>query len=199
MNKQFSPASERNREPILAILRDTLPNPAHVLEIGSGTGQHAVYFGARLPHLTWQTSDLPANHPSICAWLEEAGLPNVRPPLTLDVAATRWPSTTFDAVFTANTCHIMGWSEVRAMFAGIGHILRPGGHLLIYGPFNYDGAYTSSGNASFDASLRAQSAHMGIRDIEDMHGLAAEHGLAVVADFAMPANNRLLLWRRAQT
>ncbi len=196
MSKQFSPACERNREPICAILREVLAGHEYLLEIGSGTGQHAAFFGAQLPHLIWQTSDLPQNHPSINAWLQEAQLANVLPPLALDVNGTAWPSRRFDAVFSANTCHIMAWPQVEAMFAGVGRILQPGGVLCIYGPFNYGGAFTSASNAQFDASLKAQAAHMGIRDFEAMDALAKEQGLTLQADHAMPANNRLLVWRR---
>lgn len=194
MNKLFSAACERNREPILTILREVLSSPARVLEIGSGTGQHAVYFGAQMPHLTWQTSDLPQNHPSIQAWLDEAKLPNVLPPLALDAASTAWPEGPFDAVFTANTCHIMAWQEVRGLFDGIGRVLRAGGVACVYGPFNYGGKFTSDSNAQFDASLKAQAPHMGIRDFEAVDRLAAEHGLQLRVDYAMPANNRLLVW-----
>jgi cyclopropane fatty-acyl-phospholipid synthase-like methyltransferase len=196
MTKQYSAACERNREPILAILRSVLTQPARVLEIGSGTGQHAVYFASRLPHLTWQTSDLPHHHASIHAWIEEANLLNVLPPLTLDTAATDWPQQQFDAVFSANTCHIMAWQEVQAMFAGIGRVLRTGGLACIYGPFNYGGTFTSASNAQFDASLKAQAAHMGIRDIEAVGRLADQHGLTLLADHPMPTNNRLLVWQR---
>lgn len=197
MNKLHSTACERNRDPILDILRGCLASSRSLLEIGSGTGQHAVYFAAALPHLTWQTSDLPQNHPSIRAWMEEAGLANLRAPLALDVGAGPWPAQTFDAVFSANTCHIMAWEEVQAMFAGIGRVLGAGGMLCIYGPFNYDGAFTSDSNARFDAALRAQAPHMGIRDIEAVNQLAREQGLEAVSDHAMPANNRLLVWRKA--
>jgi SAM-dependent methyltransferase len=197
MNRQFSAACERNREPILAILRDAFAGCRQVLEIGSGTGQHAVFFGAHLPHLTWQTSDLPQNHASILAWQREAGLPNVPPPLTLDANSAEWPQGPYDAVFTANTCHIMAWREVEAMFAGIGRVLRAGGVLCIYGPFNYDGKFTSASNAHFDAALKAQASHRGIRDFEAVNRLAAEQGLQLRSDNLMPANNRLLTWRRA--
>lgn len=195
MPKQFSAACERNREPILAILRDVLADCRRVLEIGSGTGQHAVYFGAHLPHLLWQTSDLPQSHASINAWLDEARLPNVLPPLTLD-AAGDWPPGPYDAVFSANTCHIMAWPEVESMFAGIGRILQKGGVLCIYGPFNYGGKFTSASNAQFDAALKQQAPHMGIRDFEEVNRLAGEQGLTLYADNTMPANNRLLVWRR---
>ena len=195
MSKQFSTACERNRDPILAVLRDAFAVCERVLEIGSGTGQHAVFFGAGLPHLIWQTSDLPRNHSSIVAWQQEARLLNVLPPLPLDVNDV-WPEAPFDAVFSANTCHIMAWPEVQAMFAGIGGVLSPGGMVGIYGPFNYGGQFTSASNARFDASLRAEVAHMGIRDFEAVNALATAQGLALQTDHAMPANNRLLVWRR---
>ncbi|MDB5763128.1 MAG: hypothetical protein JWQ21_2123 [Herminiimonas sp.] len=196
MTRQFSAACERNREPILAVLQTVFADRRRVLEIGSGTGQHAVFFAARMPHLVWQTSDLPGNHPGIIAWQQEAQLSNVLPPLALDTGSSDWPQGTFDAVFSANTCHIMAWQEVRAMFAGIGRILQAGGVLCIYGPFNYNGAFTSVSNAQFDASLRAQAAHMGIRDFELMNRLAGDQGFVLEADNSMPANNRLLVWRR---
>ena len=195
MSRQFSTACERNREPILAILRDAFADRRRVLEIGSGTGQHAVFFGAALPLLIWQTSDVPQNHPSIIAWQQEAELANVLPPLALDVNG-EWPPGPFDAVFSANTCHIMAWPEVQAMFAGIGRVLSTGGVVCIYGPFNYGGQFTSASNGEFDASLTAQAPHMGIRDFEAVNALAAAQGLALQADHAMPANNRLLVWRR---
>jgi len=196
MTKQFSAACERNRDPILAVLRELLHTSGRVLEIGSGTGQHAVHFGLHLPHLIWQTSDLPQNHASISAWLQEARLPNVLPPLTLDTASADWPAGPFDAIFTANTCHIMAWDDVRAMFGGAARVLRTRGLMCVYGPFNEGGRFTSASNAMFDASLRAQAAHMGIRDFEAVDQLAADCGLALVADHAMPANNRLLVWQR---
>lgn len=199
MNKQFSVACERNRVPIAAVLGSVLTTSQRVLEIGSGTGQHAVYFAAQFPHLTWQTSDLPANHASILAWQQEAGLPNVLPPLALDMADPDWPQTLaagYDAIFTANTCHIMSWPQVRNMFAGVGRVLAAGGRFWTYGPFNVDGQFTSPSNAAFDASLKEYAAHMGIRDMAELLVLAAEHHLVLRADHAMPANNRLLEWER---
>lgn len=199
-NKQFSSACERNREPILATLRNVFADRRHVLEIGSGTGQHAVFFGAALPQLIWQTGDLPQSHPSIQAWLQEAELTNVLSPIVVDMSKVDWATdlldSGIDAVFTANTCHIMAWSEVERMFAGASRILPAGGKLCVYGPFNYNGQFTSPGNAQFDASLRAQAAHMGIRDIEAMQQLAGRHGFVMQADHALPANNRLLAWQR---
>lgn len=196
MPKQFSVACERNQEPILQVLRATLADCKSVLEIGSGTGQHAVFFGAHLPHLLWQTSDLPNNHPSILAWQQEAQCANVLPPIALDVSTGAWPQGPFDAVFSANTCHIMAWDAVVSMFAGAARVLRAGGVLCIYGPFNFRGAFTSASNAQFDAYLKSQAAHMGIRDFEAVDRLADDYGMTLEADHAMPANNRLLVWRR---
>jgi SAM-dependent methyltransferase len=193
--KQFSEACERNKEPILAVLHKVFSDTNSVLEIGSGTGQHAVFFAEHLPHLVWQTSDMLHNHPSILAWQLEKNLPNVLPPIELDVKGV-WPARSFDAVFTANTCHIMAWDEVKAMFKGIGGLLKYGGLLCIYGPFNYGGEYTSASNAHFDAYLKRQAPHMGIRDQEEVNGLGIERGLELLEEHVMPANNRLLVWRK---
>ncbi len=195
-SRPFSAACERNKEPILAILREMLADKTRVLEIGSGTGQHAVHFARYLPHMLWQTSDLPGNHPGILAWMEAEPLCNVLPPLALDMNDPSWPAGPYDAVFTANTCHIMSWQQVQAMFRGIGRILAKDGVLCIYGPFNYRGRFTSASNARFDAMLKEQAPHMGIRDMEAVNELAREQGLAMLSDFEMPANNRLLVWRR---
>lgn len=197
MNKWFSGACERNAGPILEVLRHEFAHVKHVLEIGSGTGQHAVFMAEHLPHLRWQPSDLPEHHPSIRAWIEEAALSNVLPPITLDMTQPQWPAGDFDAVFTANTCHIMSWDRVETMFEGVGRLLPAGGVLCVYGPFNVGGQYTSEGNARFDEALRAQGAHMGLRDLEAMQQLARSCGLTAIADHAMPANNRLLVWHRA--
>lgn len=194
MTGDFSAACERNREPIVAVLRQRFAHSRRVLEIGSGTGQHAVFFAAHLPHLVWQTSDLPDNHASINAWINEARLPNVLAPMALDVSG-HWPQDSFDAVFSANTCHIMSWHNVECMFDGIGRTLQPRGVLCIYGPFKYGGEFTSPSNARFDAMLRAQAEHMGIRDFEAVNRLAVDHGLALQDDVPMPANNQLLVWQ----
>lgn len=195
MEKPFSAACERNREPILAVLREHFPDRRQVLEVGSGTGQHAVHFAAGLPHLVWQTSDRPEYHEGIRQWLDEAALPNTRPPLLLDVNG-EWPVQRFDALFTANTLHIMGWAEVRRFFGMLPTVLDADGMLVVYGPFNYGGAFSSESNAAFDADLRARGAHMGIRDFEAVDALALEAGLRLVQDCAMPANNRCLIWQR---
>ena len=196
INKPYSESCEQNREPILAVLREPFADRRRVLEIGSGTGQHAVYFAAELPHLVWQTADVPPHHPGIRAWLEDAGLPNVQPPLALDVSHTEWRSGRYDAVFSANTLHIMGWPEVEAFFAGVAAVLEPGGVLAVYGPFNYGGAFTSESNARFDAWLKARDPASGVRDFEAVDALARAHGLVLQQDVAMPANNRTLVWRR---
>ena len=194
-DKPYSAACERNREPILAHLLALFDDRRAVIEIGSGTGQHAVCFGAALPHLTWQTTDRLENHDGIRAWLAEAGLGNVRAPLDLDVLLP-WPAFSADAAFSANTSHIMPWPAVEAMFAGLGERLPAGAPFVLYGPFNYAGQYTSQSNADFDASLKARDPAMGLRDMTAMRALAGRCGFVLEADHAMPANNRLLVWRR---
>ncbi|MBC3873241.1 DUF938 domain-containing protein [Undibacterium sp. LX15W] len=194
--KQFSLACERNQEPILQHLQEYLADAQQVLEIGSGTGQHAVYFSRHLPHLKWQTSDRVENHPSIQAWINEEGNSRALAPLALDVANDSWPTQSYDAVFTANTCHIMHWEEVEKMFAGACHVLAQNGKFIIYGPFNYGGQFTSISNQEFDASLKRQSSHRGIRDIADVEALAAQQQFKLLADLEMPANNRLLIFKK---
>lgn len=195
-DKPFAESCEENKRPILAVLRQAFADCRRILEIGSGTGQHAVFFAAELPHLLWQTSDLREHHAGIHAWLAEAGLPNLLPPLALDVARDPWPQAQYDGVFSANTSHIMHWPEVEAMFAGIGQVLAPGGRFCLYGPFNAGGRYTSESNARFDAWLRARDPESGLRDIEALDWLARSAGLTLSADHAMPANNRTLVWTR---
>ena len=190
----FSQACENNKEPILAVLREHLGGARQVLEIGSGTGQHAVHFAPGLPHLIWTASDLPENHPGIRAWMAHAPAPNLRGPLALDVAAREWPVSPVDAVFSANTAHIMPWDSVLDMVRGVAGILRPGGRFLLYGPFSYSGEHTSEGNARFDASLRRQGGCMGIRDAVVLQCEAAALGLVLHRDHAMPANNRTLVF-----
>jgi SAM-dependent methyltransferase len=257
--KPFSPASERNRDPILEVLRVWFADRKRVLEIGSGTGQHAVHFAAAMPWLLWQCSDRAEYLPGIRAWLDEAGLPNTPAPIELDVASERWqlPSLPlgrlpplplagegwgegaldlgveeqgqdqkrphpasgrllpqagevkkhagqdpdrfdarlFDAVFSANTLHIMGWHEVEAFFAGLGTVLAEAASVVVYGPFNYDGDYTSDSNREFDGWLKARDPLSGIRDFEAVDALVRGIGLRLIADIAMPANNRCLVWR----
>jgi SAM-dependent methyltransferase len=194
--KPHSPACDRNRDPILAVLLRRFSAVRSVLEIGSGTGQHAVYFAQAMPALIWQCSDRSSYLPGIRQWLDEAQLPNTPQPLQLDVAAGPWPSERFDAVFSANTLHIMSWEEVEDFFCGLDAVLAIGATLVIYGPFNYDGTFTSDSNREFDASLRTRDPRMGIRDFEAVDGLAGNIGLQLIEDAAMPANNRCLVWRR---
>jgi cyclopropane fatty-acyl-phospholipid synthase-like methyltransferase len=196
--KPYAEACERNRDPILEVLRDAFASARDVLEIGSGTGQHAAYFARHLPHLTWRTSDLPAHHAGIQAWITEAGLPNLRLPVALDVRDRPWPVPAVDAVFSANTLHIMDGEAVEAMFNGIGQVLNAQGTVAIYGPFNYGGRYTSDSNARFDASLRARGMGSALRDFETVAALAQAAGLELLRDVAMPANNRTLVFRRVR-
>lgn len=193
--KPHSDACERNAEPILEILRRVFADRRRVLEIGSGTGQHAVRFSAALPHLTWQTSDLPAAHPGIRAWLAEAALPNALDPVALDARAPVWPVGTFDAFFSANVVHIASWEAVESMFRGIGRHRAQDCVLAFYGPYNYRGCFTSPSNAQFDAWLRHRDPQSGIRDFEAVDALARGIGLVLAEDNPMPANNRLLVWR----
>lgn len=194
--KPFSQACENNKGPILEVLRRTFENVTRVLEIGSGTGQHAVHFAANLPHLTWLPSDLMDNHPGIHAWIEEFPAPNLLPPTELDVRAASWPAHDIDAVFTANTAHILYWPDIVRMFSGVAGLLPPGGIFVLYGPFNYDGSFTSASNARFDRWLRTTDPEMGIRDFEAMEELAGKGGMSLAEDVAMPANNRILVWRK---
>ncbi len=195
MEKPFSPACERNREPILEVLRDWFADRRHVLEIGSGTGQHAVHFAAALPKLRWQTSDVPENLPGIRLWLKEAALPNTPAPIAWDVNHPP-PAGEYDAVFSANTLHIMSWKEVERMFVALPGLTKRGAVLVIYGPFNYEGQYTSQSNAQFDEALHSANPKRGIRDFEEVDALAAAAGFALKEDRTMPANNRCIVWKR---
>lgn len=196
-DKPFAPSCERNREPILEVLQPALRAARSVLEVGSGTGQHGVHFAAAMPWLRWQTSERAGHLAGVGQWLDEAALPNTPPPLALDVAAGPWPALQFDAVFTANTLHIMSWPQVQALFAGIAGVLARDGTLAVYGPFNDGGAYTSDSNARFDHWLKARDPASAIRDFEAVDALARRIGLRLRHDHALPANNRLLVWRRA--
>jgi SAM-dependent methyltransferase len=194
--KPYAESCEQNRAPILEVLREAFADRRRVLEIASGTGQHAVYFAPELPHLTWQTSELPHHHAGIQAWLEEAQLANVLPPLALDVTAETWPVAGVDAVFNANTVHIIAWPAVAQLFAGIGRVLAAGGIVCLYGPFNYGGQFTSESNARFDVWLKSRDPASGVRDFEAINALAQAQGLELLRDVAMPSNNRTLIWQR---
>ena len=194
--KPHSDACDRNRDPILAVIKEWFIAPGEVLEIGSGTGQHAVYFAAHLPHLQWIATDRAENHAGITAWVDEAQVSNVRGPVELNVSQEPWPVEHVDYVFSANTSHIMSWAEVEKMFAGVGRVLRPAGVFCLYGPFNRDGQFTSESNRAFDESLKARDSNMGIRDDRALIALAKGCSLSFVADHSMPARNRILVWKK---
>ena len=205
MEKPFSSSCERNRDPILDVLRRHLGGAHQVLEIGSGTGQHAVHFAAAMPWLAWQTSDHFDNLAGINQWLNDASLANTPPPIPLQAATEPTPHFTpalpsnvlpFDAVFTANTLHIMGWPEVQALFTSLPAILADNARVIVYGPFNQGGDFSSESNREFDRSLKARDMRSGIRDLEAVDALAEASGLQRIDDVAMPANNRMLVWRR---
>jgi cyclopropane fatty-acyl-phospholipid synthase-like methyltransferase len=196
VSKPFSQACENNQQPILDVLVRHLGDVGHVLEIGSGTGQHAAFFAPRFPHLVWQTSDLAEHHQGIRLWVEEAGLANLKVPIELDVTIEPWPIDTTQAVFSANTAHIMSWPMVKDFVAGVGRVLTSKGFFFLYGPFNYDGSYSSKSNAGFDQWLKQRDPDSAIRDFEAIDEIAMAAGLTLVEDNAMPANNRLLVWRK---
>jgi cyclopropane fatty-acyl-phospholipid synthase-like methyltransferase len=192
----FSEACERNKAPILEVLRSAFAGRAQVLEIGSGTGQHAVYFAAHLTHLTWHPTEQLAYLQDLSQRVKLEGPPNLRPPTVLDVRQSVWPLRAVDAIFTANTLHIMSWSQVTAMVRGLAAILEPGGIVCVYGPFRYHGAYTSASNQDFDRMLKERDPLSGLRDIEALLELLGAYGLTLRADHDLPANNRLLEFLR---
>ena len=193
-----APACERNREPILACIQPILAQSRRVLEIGSGTGQHAAWFAPRLPQLSWVTSDLAAHHEGIRAWIEASGAANLEGPFELDTVRQPWPELgAVDAAFSANTAHIMPEAAVQAMFQGLGDRLPPGAPFCLYGPFMDGGRHISESNAQFDAGLRARGNGMGVRDLGWLLQVAAVAGFALEAVEPMPANNRVLVWRRS--
>jgi SAM-dependent methyltransferase len=194
--KPYADACDRNRDPILDVLREWFAEPGVVLEIGAGTGQHAVYFAPRLPHLEWVASDRAENHAGIAAWIAEHPAPNLRGPMLLDVAQSAWPLEHADYVFSSNTAHIMSWAAVEKMFAGVERVLSEAGIFCLYGPFNRHGEFTSESNRAFDAALKARDPLMGIRDDQAMVALGRQHSLELIADHSMPANNRILVWKK---
>lgn len=192
-HKPFSQACENNKDPILQELKILLSEPTTVWEIGSGTGQHGCYFARHLPHVEWQLTDRQENIPGICLWQADARLANLKPALTLDVADAVWPCESIDTLFTANTLHIMSYDEVQILFDRMAVYLNPKARVCIYGPFNYNGAYTSESNARFDQWLKSQNTSSGIKNFEDIMLLATSRGFSLLNDIAMPANNRLLV------
>ena len=196
MNKPFSQACENNKGPILSVLKRVFHSPCEVLEIGSGTGQHAVYFAEHLPHVTWQPSDQVVHLPGIDLWINEAKLKNIKAPLALDINQKPWPVLGIDAVFTANTLHILSWESVQVFIESLGEVMCPGAIFCCYGPFNVGGAYTSESNARFDVWLKEQNPLSAIRDLEAVKSLAGDAGIKLKEDIEMPANNKLLIWEK---
>jgi SAM-dependent methyltransferase len=192
----FSAACERNKDPILEVLRIRFADRTQVLEIGSGTGQHAVYFAGALAHLTWHPTEQLAYLADLAERVKLEGPHNLRPPTLLDVRQAVWPLRSVDAMFTANTLHIMSWPEVMALYRGLGGVLAPGGVLCVYGPFRYHGRYTSDSNREFDRMLQERDPNSGLRDIREVTTLAEEYGLRLDADHDLPANNRLLIFTK---
>ena len=192
-----APSVARNREPILAVVRRALPERGLVLEIASGSGEHAVYFAAALPGLTWQPSDPdPEARASIAAYRAAMALPNVLPPLALDAAASRWPVTQADVIVAINMIHIAPWAAAEGLIAGAERLLPAGGVLFLYGPFRENGRHTAPSNAAFDESLRARNREWGVRDLDEVAALAIRSGFALEERVAMPANNLSVVFRR---
>ena len=197
--KPYSESCEQNCAPILEVLKQELSGRRRLLEIGSGTGQHAVYLAGEFPLLLWQPSEVPAILPGIRAWLDEDAAPsNILPPLSLDVCHDPWPDKHYDAVFSANTVHIIAWQQVQCLFSGVSKVLETGGVFCLYGPFNYNGQYTSHSNECFDGWLKQRDPLSGIRDFEALNALAEQAGLEPGKDYEMPANNRMLTWLKAR-
>jgi len=196
MTKPFSQSCENNKQPILKILSHAFAKQKYVLEIGSGTGQHAVYFAKNLPFLTWQTSDLLINHKGINQWIDDFPALNIKRPLSIDLAKPQSLNKNIDAMFSANTLHIINWSLVQNFFSLVEKFLAKNGILCIYGPFNYKGKYTSESNAKFDIWLKARDEHSGIRDFEAIVQLGIKAGLTLIDDVEMPANNRILIFQK---
>ena len=195
-SKPQAPAAERNKQPILDVLETEFYDFQSVLKIGSGTGQHAVFFASSLPWLTWQTSDLIENHQAILSWIAENPLPNLREPIELDVEAPGGFGGNYDCVFSANTAHIMSLPAVRSMFDLVGGQLPDGGVFCVYGPFNQGGTFSSESNQRFDASLRDRNSRMGIRDLEELDDFAGDWSMQRHRLYAMPANNLLAVWKK---
>jgi len=195
-NKPFSPSSEENKHVILQEIQQWLSDLNTVLEIASGTGQHAVHFAESMPLLTWQTSDLLESHSGIDLWIKESGLTNIHPPLKINVSEDNWPEETYDAVYSANSFHIMSKENVVDFFNHVSSVLNSTGLVIIYGPFNYNGQFTSPSNANFDIWLKQRNEKSGIKDFEFCNELALKSGLKLVDDIEMPQNNRILIWKK---
>ncbi len=194
--KPYSASCDQNREPIFNVIQPLLENKTNVLEIGSGTGQHAVYFAQKMPHLIWQSSDQIGYHKGINLWLNDASLDNTPPPIPLDVSNNQWPEHHFDVIFSANAVHIMSWQNVIDFIESAPKLLHQNGLFILYGPFNYAGKYTSDSNQQFDQWLKQQNPQSAIRDFEAVNELAEQQGLKLLNDYPMPANNRILCWQK---
>jgi hypothetical protein len=192
----YSQASENNKAPILQVLTRVFADRKSVLEVGSGTGQHATYLATGLQHLAWQPTETAAHLPILLPRCQQAAVHNLTPPLVLDVCDKPWPDLVFDAVFTANTLHIMSFDSVRALFGSLAELAQRDVCLAVYGPFNYAGQYTSDSNARFDQWLAGRDPESAIRDFEQVDALARSAGFILQEDNEMPANNRLLIWQR---
>ena len=192
MNKPYSESCDQNKEVILSVISPLFISLSNVLEIGSGTGQHAIYFAETMPHLRWHTSDCLSYLDGINMWLADTGLTNVLPPLELNVSRPPWPQIDVDAVFTANSIHIMHQQDVVNLVNGVGKLLKQGGSFVIYGPFNYNGLYTSKSNENFDQWLKQRDAFSGIKHFEEIKSMAKSNNMQLVTDYEMPANNRIL-------
>jgi cyclopropane fatty-acyl-phospholipid synthase-like methyltransferase len=195
MKKQTSPAIERNKGPILEVLKQYLTE-GRLLEIGSGNGQHAIHFAKHFTKIEWVTSDLKSKHKAIKDWLKDSGLKNISGPETLMIGQDDFPKGVFRYVFTANTLHIMSWKENKTLFKLLGKRLREGSQAFFYGPFNYDGTFTSPSNKAFDEDLKARDINSGIRNFEDVLKQMQKAGFKLLKDHEMPANNRLLTFER---
>ena len=196
MIKPNSPSCEQNQQVILDVLKTVFLEPGEVLEIGSGTGQHAVFFTENLPHLSWQLSDLEAEHAGMKMWLAEVEHNRIKAPLIFDVDMPSLDIAKTDYVFTANTTHIMSQSQAEKMFKHIGDYLKTAGLFVQYGPFNYNGQYTSESNANFDVWLKQRNPHSCIKHFESMQEYAEMNDLRLLKDIEMPANNRILVWEK---
>tara|TARA_Y100001935_G_C17269334_1_gene490997 strand:- start:113 stop:709 length:597 start_codon:yes stop_codon:yes gene_type:complete len=196
IDQYFSESCEQNKKPILSILKNYLYGKKHLLEIGSGTGQHAAYFASKFPSITWQTSDKAENHTGIKAWIDYSKLDNILPPMKLDVSKDAWPKNSYDIVFSANTAHIMSKENIHSMFTGISKVLLPENEFLLYGPFNIDGKYTADSNMEFDKALKIRDPGMGVRDIEWLEGIGAKNKIFLKDKINMPADNMILVWKQ---
>lgn len=194
INRPYSESSEQNKTVIYESIKSYLFNAEKVLEIGSGTGQHAVHFASMVPGLVWQTSDLAENLPAIKAWIDDSQKSNLPEPVALDVSSA-WLNGTYDLIYSANTFHIMNEMQVEQFFLRCTACLKPEGHLIVYGPFNYEGKYTSQSNEQFDRWLKSRDPLSGLKHFEWTDKIAGQSGLQLICDTMMPANNRILIWR----